>query len=101
MLLFTVSDVAQQVVSGLSTGGIYASLALAIVIIYRSTRVINFAQGELATFSTYIAFWLIHDHGWPYWGAFFATLAMSFAGGVLLQRTVLRPVEGAAVLTIA
>ncbi len=101
MVAFTWSELFQQIVSGLSTGGIYASLALAIVIIYRSTRVINFAQGEMATFSTYIAFWLIHDHGWPYWGAFFATLAMSFVGGVLLERTVLRPVEGAPVLTIA
>jgi branched-chain amino acid transport system permease protein len=98
---FTWSEFFQQVVSGLSTGGIYASLALAIVIIYRSSRVINFAQGEMATFSTYIAFWLINDLGWPYWGAFFATLSMSFAGGVLLERTILRPVEGAPVLTIA
>jgi branched-chain amino acid transport system permease protein len=101
VVAFTWSEFFQQVVSGLSTGGIYASLALAIVIIYRSSRVINFAQGEMATFSTYIAFWLINDLGWPYWGAFFATLSMSFAGGVLLERTILRPVEGAPVLTIA
>ena len=49
----------QQVVSGLATGAIYASLALALVLIYRSTRVINFAQGEMATFSTFIAWQLI------------------------------------------
>jgi branched-chain amino acid transport system permease protein len=90
----------QQVVSGLSTGGIYASLALALVIVYRSTRVINFAQGEMATFSAFIAWWLIDDAGWPKWGAFAATVAMSFAGGVLLERVVIRPVEGAPVLTI-
>jgi branched-chain amino acid transport system permease protein len=90
----------QQVVSGLATGAIYASLALALVLIYRSTRVINFAQGELSTFATFVAWWLITEHGWPYWGAFAATLAASFAGGVLLQRTVFRPVERAPVLTV-
>ena len=89
----------QQIVSGLATGGIYASLALAIVLIYRSTRVINFAQGELATFSTFIA-WQLIDWGVPFWGAFFLTLAISFAGGVAIQRIVIRPIEGAPVLTI-
>jgi branched-chain amino acid transport system permease protein len=89
----------QQVVSGLATGGIYASLALALVLIYRSTRVINFAQGEMGMFTTFIALWLI-DAGWPYWGAFFATLAMAFAGGVLLERIVIRPIERAPVVTV-
>jgi len=89
----------QQVVSGLATGGIFASLALALVLIYRSTRVINFAQGEMGMFTTFIALWLI-DSGWPYWGAFFATLGMAFAGGVLLERIVIRPVERAPVVTV-
>ncbi len=89
----------QQVVSGLATGGIYASLAVAIVLIYRSTRVINFAQGEMGMFATFIALWLI-DGGWPYWGAFFATLAMAFVGGVLLERVVIRPVERAPVVAV-
>ena len=89
----------QQVVSGLATGGIFASLALAIVLIYRATRVINFAQGEMGMFATFIALWLI-DSGWPYWGAFFATLAIAFAGGVAVERVVIRPVEKAPVVTI-
>ena len=89
----------QQVVSGLATGGVYASLALALVLIYRSTRVINFAQGEMGMFTTFIALWLI-DAGWPYWGAFFATLGMAFVGGVLLERVVIRPVERAPVVTV-
>jgi branched-chain amino acid transport system permease protein len=100
MLAFTFSELAQQIVSGLATGGIYASLALALVIIYRSTGVINFAQGELATFSTFIAWTLIEDWGWPFWPAFFGTLAMSFVGGMLLERVLIRPVERAPVLTI-
>jgi branched-chain amino acid transport system permease protein len=89
----------QQVVSGLATGGIYASLALALVLIYRSTRVINFAQGELATLATYVA-WTLIDHGIGYWGAFFLTLLIAFAGGVVLERIVIRPVERAPALTI-
>ena len=98
MLLATFSDVAQQVVSGLSSGGVYASLALAIVIIYRSTGVINFAQGEMATFSTFIAWSLMHHMS--YWPAFVLTCAIAFAGGVAIERTVIRPFENAPVLTI-
>ena len=89
----------QQVVSGLASGGIYASLAVAIVLIYRSTRVINFAQGEMGMFMTFVALWLI-DGGWPYWGTFFATLAMAFVGGVLLERIVIRPIESAPPVTV-
>ena len=63
MVLAAFSDFMQQVVSGLASGGIYALLALALVIIHRSTGVINFAQGEMATLSTYIAWALIAHHG--------------------------------------
>ena len=89
----------QQVVIGLSSGAIFALLALALVLIHRATGVINFAQGEMAMFSTYIA-WQLVQWGLPYWVAFFLTLALSFVGGVLLQRVVIRPVESAPVLTI-
>jgi branched-chain amino acid transport system permease protein len=98
LLAFTWSDLAQQVVSGLSIGGVYASLALAIVIIYRSTGVVNFAQGEMATFSTFIAWSLLHHMS--YWPAFVLTCAIAFAGGVAVERIVIRPVENAPVLTI-
>lgn len=89
----------QQVVIGLSSGAIFALLALALVLIHRATGVINFAQGELAMFSTYVA-WQLVQWGLPYWVAFAATLALSFVGGVVLQRVVIRPVESAPVLTI-
>jgi branched-chain amino acid transport system permease protein len=89
----------QQVVSGLASGGIFASLALALVLIYRATRAINFAQGEMATVSTFVAWSLVH-RGMPFWGAFFLTLALSFVGGVALERVVIRPVENAPVLTV-
>jgi branched-chain amino acid transport system permease protein len=83
----------QQVVSGLASGGVYGSLALAIVLIHRATGVINFAQGEMATFSTYIAWTLTTNHGFSYWPAFAVTLLVSFAGGVGIHQAVIRPVE--------
>src|SRR6476646_390871 len=100
MVLAAFSDFMQQVVSGLASGGVYALLALALVIIHRSTGVINFAQGELATLSTYIAWTLTVNHGWSYWPAFVATLLVSFVGGVGLHRIVIRPVERGNVLRI-
>jgi len=100
MVVAAFSDFMQQIVSGLAAGGIYALLALALVIIHRSTGVINFAQGEMATLSAYIAWTLIAHHGWNYWLAFTATLAISFGGGVLIHRGVIRPVEQGSVLRI-
>ena len=89
----------QQVVSGIASGGIFASLALALVLIYNAMGLVNFAQGEMAMFSTFIAFTLI-DHGLSYWIAFPLTLVIAFVGGVLVQRVVIRPVERAPVLTL-
>ena len=89
----------QQVVSGLATGGIYASLALALVMIYQATDVVNYSQGEMAMFSTYLC-WSLLNHGVSYWVAFFATAAIAFVGGVLIQRVIIRPVQNAPVLTI-
>ena len=88
----------QQVFSGLATGAIYASLALALVMIYAATESVNFAQGEMAMFSTYIA-WTLVQAGAPFWMAFLATVAISFAGGVLIERVVIRPVESAPALS--
>jgi branched-chain amino acid transport system permease protein len=99
-LAFDWTQLAQQTVIGLSSGGIWATLAVALVLIYRSTGVVNFAQGEMAMFSTFIAWSLVH-HGLSYWGAFFLTMAISFAGGIAVERAVIRPVERAPVLTVA
>ena len=100
MVVAAFADFMQQVVSGLASGGIYALLALALVIIHRSTGVINFAQGEMATLSTYIAWTPTVNHGWSYWPAFAATLATRFAGGVGVHRVIIRPVERGSVLRI-
>jgi branched-chain amino acid transport system permease protein len=92
MTAFAWSEFFQQITSGLATGAIFASLALALVLIYRTTDVVNFAQGEMATFTTYIAWSLMH-HGISYWPAFVLTLLIAFAGGVSVERVLIRPVE--------
>jgi branched-chain amino acid transport system permease protein len=89
----------QQIVSGLANGGIYASLALALVMIYQATDVVNFAQGEMAMFSTYLA-WSLLNAGLPYWVTFFATLGIAFLGGLVIERVLIRPVENAPLLSI-
>ncbi|MBA3842228.1 MAG: branched-chain amino acid ABC transporter permease [Actinobacteria bacterium] len=89
----------QQVVSGLASGGIYGALALAIVLIHRATGVLNFAQGEMATLSAFVC-WSLIDHGWAFWPAFGATIFLSFAGGVVLEQTVIRPIQNGPLLGI-
>jgi branched-chain amino acid transport system permease protein len=88
-----------QVLSGLATGGIYASLALALVMIYQATHLVNFAQGEMAMFATYIA-WSLLQQGMPYWAAFALTVVIAFVGGVLIERIIVRPVERAPILSV-
>ncbi len=88
-----------QVIAGLATGGIYASVALALVMIYQATHLVNFAQGEIAMFSTYIA-WTLIQSGVPYWAAFFLTVVIAFTLGVLIERIIVRPVEQAPVLSV-
>jgi branched-chain amino acid transport system permease protein len=88
-----------QVLSGLANGGIYASIALALVMIYQATHHVNFAQGEMAMFSTYVA-WSMVAAGFPYWIAFFLTLVFAFVLGFVIERVVVRPVESAPVLTV-
>ena len=87
----------QQIFSGLAAGAVYASLALALVMIYRATDLVNFAQGEMAMFSTYVA-WMLVNAEVPFWAAFALTLVASFVGGMIIERVVIRPVENAPVL---
>ncbi len=88
-----------QLVSGLMTGAIYGIVALSLVMIFNATNHINFAQGEMAMFSTYVA-WMLINAGLPYWAAFGATVALSFVGGMALERMVLRPFRDAPLLSI-
>jgi branched-chain amino acid transport system permease protein len=88
-----------QILSGLATGGIYASLALALVMIYQATHLVNFAQGEIAMFSTYIA-WALIQAGVPYWAAFAMTVCAAFVLGVVIERVIIRPVENGPILAV-
>ena len=89
----------QQVVSGFATGGIYACMALSVVMIYQAIHHLNFAQGEMAMFSTYIA-WQLLAWGLPYWAVFPLVIAISFVGGFAVERIVFKPIENAPVLSL-
>ncbi len=114
---FTLTGALQQVVSGIANGAVYASLALALVLIYRAMDIANFAQGEMAMFSTFIAYALVAgDFGLlgakfgfngvhlgfvsTFWVAFGITVVLSFLAGVLIERILIRPFEGAPLLTL-
>jgi branched-chain amino acid transport system permease protein len=89
----------QLVIDGIAIGSIYGALALALVLIFRSTGIVNFAQGEMAMFSTFVA-WAFVQGGVPLGLALLAALAASFVGGMLIERIIIRPVEGENELTI-
>ncbi len=88
----------QQVASGLANGAIYACVALALVMIFVSTDHLNFAQGEMAMFSTYLT-WQLIQFGWNFWLALAAVMVISFIIGVLIERMILRPLHDAPVLS--
>jgi len=86
-----------QVLAGIATGAIYACMALAVVMIYEAIDHLHFAQGEMAMFSTFIA-WQFLELGVPYWGAFALSVAISFVGGVAIERALFRPLATASIL---
>jgi branched-chain amino acid transport system permease protein len=86
-----------QILAGLAAGGIYACMALAVVMIYQAIDHLNFAQGEMAMFSTFIA-WQLIQWGMPYWLAFAFAAAASFAGGIVIERVLFKPLHNASIL---
>ena len=89
----------QQMITGLATGSVYGLLALAIVLIYRSTNVLNFAQGEMAMFTTFVG-WSIWQWSGNYWVMFPLVLLLAAALGAFIERVIIRPVEWAPTLNI-
>src|SRR6201987_3774437 len=87
-----------QILAGISTGAIYACMALAVVMIYQAIDHLNFAQGEMAMFSTFIS-WQLMQWGVPYWVAFVLTIAFSFVAGIAIERVMFRPLAKAPILT--
>jgi branched-chain amino acid transport system permease protein len=83
----------QLSLQGISFGLIYAAIGLSLVLIWRGTRVLNYAQGAMAMFTSYIALAVINHTG-DYWLGFFVALACGLLLGALIERTVVRQVEG-------
>jgi branched-chain amino acid transport system permease protein len=85
--------VGQLFVNGMKNGAIYALMALTVVIIYKTTGHLNFAQGEMGTLGAFIVFVLVLEHGWSYWLAIPIALVFSFLLGAGIERTLIRPIE--------
>jgi branched-chain amino acid transport system permease protein len=90
---------ANQIVDGLADGAIYASLALALVFSYRSTGIVNFAQGEMAMLSAYVV-WQFMAFGMPMLPAAMISIIVSFVAGGLLYATLVKPLSKASLLTV-
>jgi branched-chain amino acid transport system permease protein len=89
----------QQVLNGIQAGCIYGALALALVLIFRSTSLLNFAQGEMAMFSTFLAL-VLFDDGWPIVVAVGAAMVVALVGGGIIERALIRPIGGDSHLAI-
>ena len=87
-----------QIMAGIANGAIYACMALAVVMIYQAIDHLNFAQGEMAMFSTFTA-WQLIEWGLPYWAAFVITVILSFIGGIVIERLLFKPLAKAPILT--
>jgi branched-chain amino acid transport system permease protein len=90
---FDVAFVLQLVKNGLANGAIYALMALTVVIIYRTTGHLNFAQGEMATMGAFLVFALAVEHGLPYVVAIPMVMVLSMAAGAAIERGLVRPIE--------
>lgn len=90
----------QQLMDGLATGSVYGMVGLSLVLIFRGTGILNFAQGEMTTFATFIGWTLIVSVGMPYWLGFLLTIAIALILGALVQIVVISPVQNASPLTV-
>src|SRR4030095_15518837 len=87
------TEFVQLVIDGIADGSIYGAVALSLVLIYRTRGVLNSARGEMAMFSTFVA-WGLLQAGLPLGAALALTLVLSFLGGMVIERVIIRPVEG-------
>jgi branched-chain amino acid transport system permease protein len=78
--------------SGITGGMVFAAVALALVLIWRSTRIVNFAQGGMLMLTTFLAWTVVHDTG-SYWLALITALGAGLLLGGLVERLLIRPVE--------
>ncbi|MBO1901538.1 branched-chain amino acid ABC transporter permease [Leucobacter weissii] len=89
----------QQLFTGLSNGMVYGGLALALCVVFQGTGVLNFGQGEMATFSTLVV-WQLLQFGTPFWVALPIVIVVSFIAGMGIERILIRPVEGSSELSL-
>ncbi len=90
----------QLIINGLVVGSIYSLVALGFVIIYKATKVVNFAQGELVMVGAYVCFSLTVQFQLPFILAFFMTLAFSVVLGMAIERMILRPLIGEPIISV-
>lgn len=90
--------IGQLIVEGLAIGACYGLFAIAVVIIYKTSEVINFGQGEMAMFSTFVAYHILTVYGAPFWAAFLSTLAFAAFLGVAVEYLFLRPAKNPSIL---
>jgi len=91
---------AQLVVSGLAAGSLYALMALGLVLIYKTTDIVNFGYGDMTMFSTFIAYALLTWYGLPFWTSFLGAIIAGFLLGILVDRGILRPARNAPVVSL-
>jgi branched-chain amino acid transport system permease protein len=90
----------QLVISGLVIGSIYSAVALGFVIIYKATRVVNFAQGELLMVGAYVCYAFLVQMHVPFWGALLLTILFGVVLAMFIERLILRPMIGEPIISI-
>jgi len=90
----------QLLINGLIIGTLYGVVAMCFVLIYKSTQIVNFAQGEFLLIGAWVCWWLLTDLQLPFWIGFPMTLAFMMAFGVALQIIVLRPMIGEPIISV-
>jgi branched-chain amino acid transport system permease protein len=78
--------------AGITSGAVYSAIALALVLIWRSTRIVNFAQGGMLMITTFVAYTIVH-HGGSYWLALVVAVLGGVVLGAVVERVLIRPVE--------
>ena len=96
----TASIVLQLIVAGLSSGSIYALVGLGLMLAFKGTGIVNFAHGELVALGAYAALYFSVILKLPYWQVFLLTLLVCAVAGVLLERTLIRPLMRAPSFTV-
>jgi branched-chain amino acid transport system permease protein len=87
--------IGELIIGGLASGSLYALIGIAIVLVLQSTDIPNFAQGEMAMFSAFVAYWLMQRYGFSWWAAVGLALAFSVVQGIVVQQVLIRPLLGA------